>query len=146
VSREGRARWALNETFLIGGQANPMMKRWRLVQTPLFGVYVHFIYREDLDPVPHDHPWRFASLVLRGGYVEELHEHPGSGQHRWVAHAVGSWHRFPLAYAHRIIAVGSHTTTLVFVGRKVRSWGFYDGPSWVDYRDALGLRPGEGVS
>lgn len=147
MSREGRHRWGLNEHFVIGGQDNPMLDRWRLVQTPLFGIYVHFIFREDLDPVPHDHPWRFASLILRGSYVEELHYTPGHGEpslvwrHRWRSH------RFPLHWAHRIVAVQPGTVTLVFVGRKVRSWGFYARHGkWIDYRDALGLRPTEGVS
>lgn len=145
MSREGRSRWGLNQTFVIGKQGNPMMKRWRLIQTPWFGIYVHFIYREDLDPVPHDHPWRFASLVLRGGYFEELHERPGSGSYRGVSWKRGSFHRFPMHHAHRIVVVLPKTTTLVFVGRKERVWGFYDGQRWIDYRDALGLRPTEGV-
>lgn len=146
MSREGRKRWGFNEHFIIGKQDNPMLDRWRLIQTPLGGIYVHFIYREDLDPVPHDHPWRFASFILRGGYVEELHYAPGIGapekvwRHRWRLH------RFPLHWAHRITAVTPGTITLMFVGRKVRSWGFYNGPDWIDYRDALGLRPTEGIA
>ncbi len=135
MSREGRARWGFNEHFIIGKQDNPMLDRWRLIQTPLGGIYVHFIYREDLDPVPHDHPWAFASLVLRGGYTEELHHSPGSGDFEWVTHRAGRLHKFPLHWAHRIVRVAPGTVTLVFVGRKVRSWGFYDGPQWIDYRD-----------
>jgi hypothetical protein len=144
MSREGRARWGLNEHFVIGRPGNPMMERWRLVQTPWFGLYVHFIYREDLDPVPHDHPWAFRSLVLHGGYFEELHERPGNGHSREVWHGPRSLHRFPLHWAHRIVHVQPGTITLVLVGRKVRTWGFYDGSTWMDYRDALGLRPAEG--
>jgi hypothetical protein len=146
MSREGRRRWALNERFLIGQQENPMLERWRLVQTPWFGVYVHFIFREDLDRVPHDHPWRFRSLVLRGGYVEELHERPGDGRSRLVARRRWRTHRFPLHHAHRIVQVVPGTVTLVVVGRKVRVWGFYEGERWVSYRDALGLRSSEGVA
>src|SRR4051794_6827094 len=67
-----RTRWTINERFVIGKPGNPMMERWRLIQTPLLGVYVHFIYREDLDPTPHDHPWAFVSLVLRGEYQERV--------------------------------------------------------------------------
>lgn len=146
MSREGRPRWAFNERFFIGHPDNPMLERWRLFSTPWFGLYVHFIYREDLDPVPHDHPWRFTSLVLRGGYWEELHERPGDGRSRLVARRRWSLHHFPLHHAHRIVVVAPKTVTLVFLGRKVRTWGFYDGPTWVDYRDALGLRPTEGVA
>src|SRR5215472_16418100 len=121
--RRRRGRWTFNSRFLIGKPGNPMMERWRLIQTPLFGIYVHRIYREDLDPVPHDHPWRFWSLVLRGGYIEHLHERPGNGQMRWVRHGRWSLHQFPLHHAHRIISVRPKTVTLVLVGRKVRNWG-----------------------
>jgi hypothetical protein len=150
VSRESRARWDFgwrqSSHFVIGKPGDPMMHRWRLIQTPLFGIYVHQIYREDLDPVPHDHPWQFWSFVLRGGYQEELHERPGDGVGRMVVRWPRRLHRFPLHHAHRIVAVAPHTVTLVLVGRKRRTWGFYDGGQFVDYRVALRLRPTEGVA
>lgn len=153
MSREGRSRWDFgwrkSSHFVIGKPGDPMLHRWRLLQTPWFGIYVHFIYREDLDPVPvpHDHPWPFWSLVLRGGYQEELHERPGSGESRNVVRHRWSVHHFPLHHAHRIVAVSpERTTTLCVVGRKQRVWGFYDGNVWVDYRDALRLRPTEGIA
>lgn len=145
---ERRYRWAFNSRFLIGKPGNPMMERWRLIQTPLFGLYVHFIYREDLDPVPHDHPWRFWSLVLRGGYREEYHPDVREiGTSRQQQHEPWSVHEFPLRAAHRITSVEPRTVTLVLVGRKLRTWGFYDerrGNAFVDWRDALGIRPTEG--
>lgn len=135
--------------FVIGAPGNPMMQRWRLLQTPLFGVYVHFIYREDLDPVPHDHPWRFWSLVLRGGYVEHLWPDSRVPEVSEIRHRLrGYVHAFPLRSCHRIVAVQPRTVTLVLVGRKVRTWGFYDhrrGNAFVDWRDALGIRPTEGA-
>jgi hypothetical protein len=146
MSREGRRRWGFNELFVIGQPGNPMLERWRLIQTPWFGVYVHFIYREDLDPVPHDHPWSFWSLVLRGGYREELHADPRTRYSRDVWRDAWTLHHFPLRSAHRITYVLRGTVTLVLVGRKQRAWGFYDDGRWVDYRDALSLRPTEGVA
>jgi hypothetical protein len=145
VSREGRKRWALNERFVIGQPGNPMLERWRLVSTPWFGIYVHFIYREDLDPVPHDHPWTFWSFILRGGYDELYRSEPrvnANDQQR--THDRWSLHHFPLQAAHRIVAVRPRTATLVLVGRKARTWGFYDRFEWIPYQDALGLRPSEG--
>lgn len=140
-------KWTRNR-FLIGKPGNPMMERWRLIQTPLFGIYVHQIYREDLDPVPHDHPWRFWSLVLRGGYEEEYYADTrmivGDAERR---HFYDRWdfHHFPLNKAHRITEVRPGTVTLVLVGRKVRTWGFYDMGRFVDWREALGIRPTEGA-
>lgn len=138
------------------------MERWRLIQTPWFGLYVHFVYREDLDPYPHDHPWRFARMVLRGGYDEEYYGQKIGATTRLRPFRPGL---VPTSAFHRITSVLPGTVSLVLVGRKHRVWGFWvpsrsivfedgmperyqnDGRwDWVDYRDALGLRPNEGVS
>lgn len=142
---ERRWRWSFNESFLIGKPGNPMMERWRLIQTPLFGIYLHFIYREDLDPIPHDHPWRFWSFVLHGGYKEHLW--PDSRIHgvsEIQEHKAGSFHHFPLRSAHRIISVQRGTVTLVIVGRKLRTWGFYANGRFIEWQEALSVRPTEG--
>lgn len=171
MSREDRKkRWGVFETFVIGKQDNPMMKRVRLLQTPWFGLYVHFIYREDLDPVPHDHPWNFWRLVIRGGYLEHYLTKPATGKYRLTS--PGRWRPsyVPTTHAHRIVTVAPGTVSLVLVGKKQRVWGFWtpealplrkiargrnhpEGPgpgtsperTWIDYRDALNLRPSEGV-
>jgi hypothetical protein len=132
-----RGRWAINESF---------------IQTPWFGIYVHFIYREDLDPVPHDHPWNFIRMVLRGSYIENYTVDPANGPAYPQMILPFRPLFFPVNHAHRIVMVKPGTISLVLVGRKIRDWGFW-GPSevapprtWVDYRDALGLRPAEGVT
>lgn len=166
MSREGRRRWGVLQSFLIGQPGNPMMKRLRLLQTPWFGLYLHFIYREDLDPIPHDHPWVFWRLILWGGYEERYWTLPTTihpARHVWRRR--GSVSRFPTEHAHYIRRVLPGTTSLVLVGPKVRVWGFWKplnvgigsdptqptygrlvalGREWVDYRDALALRPTEG--
>lgn len=146
-----KGRWDFNSKFVIGQPGNPMLMRWRILQTPLFGIYVHFIYREDLDPVPHDHPWSFWSFVVHGGYWERLYPDARTPTNRPQRHGMWTMHHFPLRSAHMITSVKRRTITVVFVGRKVRSWGFWDNgghvnqrPVWVDYRDALRLRPAEG--
>lgn len=148
MSREGRARWGVNQRFVIGKQDNPMMERWRLIQTPWFGIYVHFVYREDLDPVQHDHPWRFVHMVLRGGYTEEYDGRTFGATRTLRPFRPGY---FPTDAIHRITTVKPNTVSLVLVGKKRRVWGFWvpnevGGLDFVDYRDALGLRPNEGVS
>lgn len=50
-----------DETYLV---------RWRIIQTPWFGIFLHRMGTPDSRPTLHDHPWGFLSLVLRGGYVE----------------------------------------------------------------------------
>lgn len=134
-------RWAFMSRKVIGAQDNPMLIRWRLLQTPWFGLYLHFIHREDLDRLPHDHPWTFWTWVIRGEYREEfwpdarLIGNPYVApwhQRRWR----GMFRHFPRGAAHRITWVSPHVTTLVLVGPKCRTWGFYDGMgNFIDWRD-----------
>lgn len=134
---------------IIGPPSNPMLIRWRLIQTPWFGIYLHLIWREDLDRLPHDHPWVFRSVVLRGGYREEFYEDTRRLDRGAFTRSFGGvppvgrprrYHKFPLGAAHRIVAVLPHTTTLVLVGRKLRTWGFYDAAGhFIDWRDYHGI-------
>lgn len=139
-----KSRWAFNERFLIGTQENPMLERWRLISTPWFGIYIHFIFREDLDRHMHDHPWHFWSFVLKGSYTEHLSRRPGDTIVETKVHRRFSLHGFPLHWAHKISFVKPGTVTLVFVGPKVREWGFFvDGPagdtwtSWQKYNSTV---------
>lgn len=140
MSRNMERRWGLNTRFIIGKQDNPMMTRWRLLQTPWFGLYVHFIYREDLDPYPHDHPWNFWRMVLKGGYIEEYSSDPTIDRPLLRTQRCLRLGRFPVKHAHRITFVMPGTVSLVLVGRRCRDWGFWRHGLWSDYRDVLGLR------
>src|SRR5258708_39683856 len=70
--RTKRRRWALFSSLDIGADGDPYLDRLELVKTPLFGLYLHHIHREDREADPHDPPWGFASLVLAGGYEESV--------------------------------------------------------------------------
>lgn len=45
-------------------------RRWKIVGTPWFAVWVHRISEGDDRPM-HTHPWPNASLILRGSYREK---------------------------------------------------------------------------
>lgn len=125
----------------------------------LFGVYLHLIDAPDPGLDLHDHPWPFATIILRGGYTEEHASIRDAVPYAVIAERVGkrsvcrpgvmrvwrrgSVHRMGLADAHRIIAVEPGTVTLVLRGRKVRPWGFYLPTGWVDQRryDYAARRP-----
>lgn len=64
--------WAFMQRFEIPNYDSEgnYLTRWRVVQTPWFGIYVHRFDGPDPRPTLHDHPWNFQSLVLVGGYVE----------------------------------------------------------------------------
>ena len=57
--------------FIIGGRHRPYLLRWYLIpRNRFFNLYLHKFLRDDDDRALHDHPWWFASLILRGGYTE----------------------------------------------------------------------------
>lgn len=127
-------RWKILSKMIIGKQDNPMLKRIRVVQTPWFGIYLHFIYREDMDRDPHDHPWVFWRIVLKGGYIEDFFFKPASQTSAigrmhmpfWARNQPFRWfNKFPVDQAHRITQVEPGTVTLVIVGPKNRTWGFW---------------------
>jgi hypothetical protein len=133
-------RWAFNESYDIGrvdSFGSPMIRRKRLVQTPLFSVYLHHLLRPDADRDLHDHPWSFLTLILRGGYVEDHSTGGKPGTRAWKRFSV---HQMRAKVdRHRIISVEPNTLTLVLLGRHKRDWGFYTPSGWVNYRNYLGL-------
>jgi hypothetical protein len=143
--KHSRIRWALFSIFDIPSQALPgfvYLRRLRIVQTPWFGNYLHWIFTPDLDQDPHDHPWPFWTIVLRGGYdecrwkirpccVQGSLEHAEFSIHRWKRFSI---HKVDMDEAHQIFSIKPNTTTLVFVGRRRREWGFYTPDGFVDWR------------
>lgn len=128
-------RWALLRYFEVPDQADPTrvhLRRLRIVQTPWFAVYIHWIYLPDTDRDPHDHPWPFASWIIRGGYTERVFTTRDSA----IRHRRGRWsvHRLTTRVAHQIDVLDSATTTLVLVGRRSREWGFWTEEGWVPWR------------
>lgn len=120
--------WALLSWLDVPSKVHPgevYLRRLRVVNTPWFGVYVHWIYEEDSDRFHHDHPWGFVSLVLRGGYTEEFYASFGA---HWVRRVWrrGSLHWMRRSEAHRIVALsGQPTVTLVVTGPRRQVWGFW---------------------
>lgn len=142
-------RWALWKPFDIRGKDGDLyLHRRRIVQTPAFGVYVHRIYREDFDRHPHDHPWQFVSVILRGGYWERVHEAAPLADGRILMDRVnltgrlvyrrrGSVHLHRYSRAHRITKVKPGTISLVVVGRRRGGWGFWTAEGFRPWRDYL---------
>lgn len=135
---------------LFDADGRQFLKRWRLIDTSRFGLYLHHITGPDPGLDLHDHPWRFVSLILRGGYIEETapardasalariadRYPPHDGLTRGVVRGrrAGTIQRTALHEAHRIVEVRPHTWTLIVAGRKVRAWGFFQPDGWVDFR------------
>ena len=134
-------RWAFWKWLTIRDRTDPgrvYLRRLRIVDTPLFGVYLHWIYLPDREREPHDHPWKFLSVILRGGYTEKVYWTFNQflrGQRSCERHGRFSVHTMPLESAHRIDALEDRTVTLVVRGRRCKSWGFWTRNGVVDWKD-----------
>lgn len=121
------------------------LTRWRLIQTPWFGIYLHRFDGPDPRLTLHDHPWSFRSLVLRGGYIEATkyaEDHrgllvvpPGCDIPRdsldehgaWMTYPQGTWNEKRATDKHTIVRLlRVPTWTLMLVGPRVREWGYVD--------------------
>jgi len=132
------------------------------------GIRVHQILRSDSDRHLHDHPWGFATVILRGGYLEVLEQRIVHRSELSSARLLSEWacvhfrsigaHRFLLSYGrdcppgsvvihrptarHRLVLQpGHHAWTLFFMGPAVQEWGFYTETGKVHWKDYL--PPGE---
>lgn len=136
-----------------------LMTRKPLLVTPWGLLAVHVFHKGDVDRCLHDHSWGYTSLVLMGGYYEirpvqpyrtavldstistsEMNEAPV--ERVWIG--PGSIVRRPARWAHRVelkrlvnAEVGRPlyydimATTLIWLGRKERQWGFYTDQGWI---------------
>jgi len=95
-----------------------------LLQRLGIAVRVHHILRSDSGRVPHDHPWPYLTVILRGGYTEVRYDGRGFPTGRkWhgpgsvLFRRANSWHRLDLPE-------GRTAWTLFLTGRKEQTWGF----------------------
>ena len=101
-----------------------------------FNIFLHRFLKSDPGH-PHDHPWAFCTIILRGGYWEwrpvldnigrplgERVEWKGAGSIRF-GHA-RDLHRVELE-------PGVTPWTLFIPGPKFRDWGFLVGHKWVPH-------------
>lgn len=141
--------WAFMRRFDIRDEATGelYLRRWYLLSTPWFGIYLHKILTPDKDRDLHDHPWAFLSMVLWGGYDEALGVNamdsvmqgyrPFSVIRRRTVFSIAHRHAHD---AHRITRLHrSPTWTFLVVGKRRRSWGFYTANGYVDWKRYLGL-------
>ena len=129
-----------------GDDRCPYLHRWRLAS---FGrerkVYLHHFVGSDWSRDLHDHPKRFISIGLWGGYIEETPATWPLVQPPRLRTWRAPWIRsFPATHIHRLILPDGWTCwTLVFTGRETRAWGFFlpDG-TWIEWmRYMRGGRP-----
>lgn len=146
MSRNGD-RLYLTRYFLLGGE----FSRWALM--------VHHMHMPDDDACHHDHPWNFWTLILKGGYVEEITTSFRAAVAGWARrlpivavltwdtvvvaqhNRPGTFHYRPAEHTHRIAALPTGDCwTLVWRTKRHRGWGFHTKQGWVHWREFINLR------
>ena len=107
-------------------------KRFAIVESDLFSIYLHYFTQPDNDPWEHDHPWDFFVFILKGGYKEQTNN---------VVHTRNpGFMRFIKAeHRHKILELNKKSSTsLAICGRRRREWGYHTDNGWVsqiEYRE-----------
>jgi hypothetical protein len=105
-----------------------------------FNVFLHKFLKGDPDDV-HDHPWPYATLILKGGYYEWLPQFDSKGNkiaEMCVWRGPGSFRICRANSYHRIELDPSVTAwTLFMPGPKKRDWGFLVNNKWMQHEQYL---------
>jgi hypothetical protein len=141
------ANWFLNKLDRMGRKRiildrdsnEPYLERYYVFlkdrKTFPFNVFIHKFLKSDPDDV-HDHPWPYATLILKGGYYEwipvfnslgskigEIAKWRGPGHFRTCS--ANSYHRIELDPA-------VECWTMFMPGKQTREWGFLVNDEWVN--------------
>lgn len=114
-----------------------------------FNIFLHKFLKSDPDHV-HDHPWPYATLILKGGYFEyvpkfneqglkvgEMCYWRGPGHFRICKE--NSYHRIE-------IKPGIECWTLFMPGPQKREWGFLVDNKWIEQNEYFEYRRKEHIN
>jgi hypothetical protein len=108
-----------------------------------FNVFLHKFLKSDPDDV-HDHPWPYATVILKGGYWEWIPYFDTVGRKTGEYQVWRGPGHFRISRAnsfHRIELDPAITAwTLFMPGIKQRDWGFLVKNKWVQWEQYLAQR------
>lgn len=110
-------------------------RRYRLLQTPWFAIYIHQILRSDEDLDPHDHPWDFTSVILEGAYHEDSWYPPHFDTMQSNDYYSGDVIEHKAVDAHKLRLISKEVWTLVFVSGRSRYWGYQTKAGWIGHEE-----------
>lgn len=124
-------------TKVVDGEEMLYLRRWYIFRCKRFSIRLHHICLPDVDRWPHDHPWPFLAIILRGGYTETW----SRAGNPWPTDRkrVRRFNTHRATDLHRITKFDrpSGAWTLFLTGREGRRWGFQTDEGWVHWREAL---------
>ena len=108
-----------------------------------FNIFLHKFLKSDPDDV-HDHPWPYATIILKGGYWEWIPHFDTVGRKTGEYQVWRGPGHFRISKAnsfHRIELDPDITAwTLFMPGPKQRDWGFLVKNKWVQWEQYLKQR------
>ena len=108
-----------------------------------FNIFLHKFLKSDPDDV-HDHPWPYATLILKGGYWEWIPHFDTVGRKTGEYQVWRGPGHFRISKAnsfHRIELDPDITAwTLFMPGPKQRDWGFLVKNKWIQWEQYLKQR------
>ena len=142
LDRLGRKRIVMDRV-----QNEPYLERYYLFLRERerfpFNVFLHKFLKSDPDDV-HDHPWPYATLILKGGYWEWIPHFDTVGRKTGEYQVWRGPGHFRVSSAnsyHRIELDPDITAwTLFMPGPKQRDWGFLVKNQWIQWEQYLKQR------
>ena len=105
-----------------------------------FNVTLHKIVKSD-DPILHDHPWGYMTIILKGGYWEHYPVYNKENKQIGVFQEWRGPGSIIIRKAHDYhwleLEEGKSATTLFFMGPQSRDWGFLKNGEWVQHENYL---------
>ena len=112
-----------------------------------FNIFLHKFLKSDPDDV-HDHPWPYATLILKGGYYEWIPEFNSAGEkigEKRMWRGPGHFRVCSATSYHRIELDPNVTAwTLFMPGPQKREWGFLVNNKWIHNDQYLKEKANEG--
>ena len=110
-----------------------------------FNIFLHKFLKGDPDDI-HDHPWPYATLILKGGYYEWIpdgNDEYGLYIQRKVWRGPGHFRISKATSYHRIeLKPGVTAWTLFMPGPQKREWGFLVRNKWIQHEKYFEYRKG----
>jgi hypothetical protein len=108
-----------------------------------FNVFLHKFLKSDPDDV-HDHPWPYATLILKGGYYEHIPNFNPAGAlvgHTRYWRGPGHFRICSANSYHRVeLKEGTDCWTMFMPGPQRREWGFLVKNKWIQHEEYLSHR------
>lgn len=138
-----------DEIIAADGQGDYLYRWYVTPKRPEGLCYLHVQVADDPDRGLHDHPWDNQSVILSGGYVEQLQVTPPNGYIETLKRKKGDVIHRRGFMAHRLLLAPGvpYTMTLFSTGPRERDWGFWVDRNgvrkWYDFRDVTLMVDGE---